>query len=359
MRLGKLSSISVLALLAIGALLASLAGCSTAPKQPKKAEVEEKVAWPAIAGYEEMKIPADNPMTRAKVELGKQLFYDKRLSGDGSRSCYSCHLKENGLTDGKPTAIGAYEAKLTRSSPTLWNIGYQSQFYWDGRSGSLEKQAVAAWGGGNMGATGKDGHPSTDEIGAKLNQIAGYKDQFQKVFGGPATPDNVGKAIAAFERTIVPDNSAWVRFNRGNGDVSAFSEEARRGWTIFSEKAKCTNCHDGLLLTDQQYHNVGIGMDAEKPDVGRFTVTKVDKDTGAFKTPTLLDISKSAPYFHNGSVATLEEATDLMLKGGKKNKYLDTTNLKPMKLTKAERADLLAFLRALDVDYTIAEPTLP
>ncbi len=343
-------------LLLLSALLAALTGCAK-NESTEKAAVEEKVNWPAIPGYEAMTIPPDNPMTKAKVELGKQLFYDKRLSGDGSRACYSCHLKEKGLTDGLPTAVGAYEAKLPRSSPTLWNIGYHSAFYWDGRSASLDKQAVAAWSGGNMGASGKDGHPSTDETCAKLNAIPGYKDQFQKVFGGPATPDNVGKAIAAFERTIVANNSAWIRFR--SGDQSAFGEEAKRGWTVFGEKAKCTNCHDGLLMTDQQYHNTGIGMDAEKPDVGRFTVTKVEKDTGAFQTPTLLDISKSAPYFHNGSVATLEQAVDLMLSGGKKNKFLDTTNLKPAKLSKAERADLLAFLKALDVDYTVEEPKLP
>jgi len=338
------------------AVLAALAGCSPSPP-PETAKVEEKVDWPAIAAYEAMAIPPDNAMTRAKVELGKQLYYDKRLSGDGSRACYSCHLKENGLTDGKPTAIGAYEAKLTRSSPTLWNIGYHSALYWDGRSASLEKQAMAAWIGGNMGVSGKDGRPSAEEIAAKISQIPGYKDQFQKVFGGPATPDSIVKAIAAFERTLVADKSAWIRFR--SGDESAFSEEARRGWKIFGEKAKCTNCHDGLLLTDQQYHNTGIGMDAQKPDPGRGNVTKVDKDTGAFKTPTLLDVSKSAPYFHNGSVATLEEALDLMLNGGKKNKFLDTTNLKPVKLTKAEKADLLAFLKALDVDYGVQEPALP
>ena len=333
-----------------------LAGCGGGKET---AVVEEKVEWPAIQGYEAMKIPPDNPMTKAKVELGKQLFYDKRLSGDGSRSCYSCHVKEKGLTDGLPTAIGAYEAKLPRSSPTLWNIGYYSVLYWDGRSNTLEKQAMAAWTKANMGVTGEGGHPKAEDICAKLNGIAGYKSQFQKIFGHDATPDDVVKAISAFERTIVANNSAWVRFNRGNGDQSALSEEAKRGWKIFSEKAKCTNCHDGLLLTDQQFHNTGIGMDAKQPDVGRFAQSKVEKDTGAFKTPTLLDISKSAPYFHNGSVATLEEATDLMVNGGKKNKYLDTTNLKPVKLTKAEKADLLAFLKALDVDYTVQEPHLP
>lgn len=315
------------------------------------------VAPPTVPGYETMKVPAENPMTQAKIDLGRMLYYDKRLSGDGSRACYTCHLKENGLTDGKPTAVGAYEAKLTRSSPTLWNIGFHSAFYWDGRSGSLEKQAMAAWTGGNMGVTGKDGKPAAADIAAKLNAIPGYRDAFQKAFGGPATPENMMQAIATFERTIVTSDSAWTRFRSGN--ESAFSDAAKRGWVVFNEKAKCVNCHDGRLLTDQEYHNVGIGMDAEKPDVGRFTVTKVEKDTGAFKTPTLIDISKTAPYFHNGSVATLEEAVDLMVNGGKKNKFLDTENLKAAKLSKEEVADLLAFLRALDADYTVSEPKLP
>jgi len=336
--------------------LAALVGCSTVQEAPKKAE--EKYPTPAVPGYQDMAIPADNPLTAAKVELGKKLYYDKRLSGDGSRACYSCHVKEKGLTDGLPLAIGAYEAKLTRSSPTMWNVGYYPALYWDGRSPALEKQVIGAWSGGNMGATGKDGRPSVDDVVAKLNTIEGYKKEFEEVFGpGAITKENAAKALASFMRTIVSVESKWIKF-RG-GDESAFSEEAKRGWKIFSEKAKCTNCHDGILLTDMQFHNVGIGMDAPLPDIGRFTVTKDEKDTGAFKTPTLLDISKSAPYFHNGSVATLEEAVDLMAGGGKKNKHLDVTNLKPVKLSKEEKADLLAFLRSLDVEYTITEPTLP
>jgi cytochrome c peroxidase len=305
-----------------------------------------------------MEIPADNKMTKEKVDLGKQLFFDKRLSGDGSRSCYSCHLKEHGLTDGRPTAIGAYDVKLPRASPTLWNIGYHKEFYWDGRSPSLERQGMAAWTGGNMGVTGKEGRPSTADIAAKINGIPGYSKQFQKVFGGPATPENIMQAISAFERTIVSDRGAWFRFRRGT-NPNALSPAARRGWNIFDEKAKCTNCHDGLLLTDMQYHNAGIGMDAPKPDVGRAAFTKKDEDTGAFKTPTLLDIAKSAPYFHDGSAKTLEDAVDVMVNGGKKNKYLDTTNLKPANLTAAEKADLLAFLRSLNVETPFTEPKLP
>src|SRR5713226_2591841 len=205
----------------------------------------ESAQWPELKKYEAMKIPADNPMTAAKVELGKQLYYDARLSGDGSRSCYSCHLKENGLTDGKPKAIGAYNVALPRSSPTLWNIGYHSEFYWDGRSKSLEAQAKAAWSGGNLGASGKDGHPSMDDICAKLNKIPGYQKQFQAVFGQDATPDNVARAIAAFERTIVSTNSAWIRFREG--DTKALSKAAQRGYKIFTEQTHCNNCHDGIL----------------------------------------------------------------------------------------------------------------
>jgi len=346
------------ATLAVLVMTLGFMGCGETPPPEKPEPVA--AAFPQLAGYAEMEIPADNPMTAEKVALGKQLYYDKRLSGDGNRSCYGCHLKENGLTDGKPLAIGAFDKTLTRSSPTLWNIGYHSEFYWDGRSSALEKQVQGAWGGGNMGASGKDDAPSMDDICAKLNEIAGYKEQFNAIFGGDATPGNVAMAVASFMRTIVATDSAWIKF-RG-GDDSAISEQAKRGWAVFSEKAKCTNCHDGLLLTDLQYHNVGIGMDAETPDVGRAKVSEDEKDTGAFKTPTLLDISKSAPYMHNGSVATLEEAVDVMTSGGKANEWLDEENLADAKdadLTDEDKADLVAFLKSLDVAYTITEPTLP
>jgi len=351
-------STKILAVLFVAVIV--FAGCGGAPTEEPESAVEPASEWPEIAGYAAMAIPADNPLTAERVALGKQLYYDARLSGDGVRSCYGCHLKENGLTDGKPVAIGAFDKTLTRSSPSLWNIGYHSQFYWDGRSGALEAQVKGAWGGGNMGASGNDGAPSMDDICANLNAIPGYADQFQEVFGGPATPDTVAQAVASFMRTIVASGSRWEAF-RG-GDASAFNEQETRGWQIFSEKAKCTNCHDGLLLTDLQYHNVGIGMDAETPDIGRGKVSGDEKDTGAFKTPTLMDISKSGPYFHDGSVATLEEAVELMTSGGKANQWLDETNLadaRDANLSDEENADLVAFLGALDVDYTIDEPMLP
>lgn len=333
-------------------LASSIAGCSSGAD-----DAEAPATFPALPGYEAMVVPADNPMTPAKVELGKQLYYDTRLSGDGARSCYSCHLSENGLTDGRALAVGAFDRTLTRSSPTLWNIGYHTAWYWDGRAGTLEGQAQAAWRGGNMGASGNDGAPSMADVCTTLDGISDYSDQFQAVFGAACTPENVSQALAAFMRTIVSTDSPWIRFR--NGDSSALSEAAQRGYTLFNEKAGCAKCHTGALLTDLQYHNVGIGMAAETPDVGRFSVTKEERDTGAFKTPTLLDISRSAPYFHNGSVATLEEAVDQMLAGGLPNPRLDTANLQPVSLTSQERAELLQFLRELTVTYSVVAPTLP
>jgi cytochrome c peroxidase len=304
---------------------------------------------PQLTTYEPMPIPADNPMTPEKVALGRQLFFDERLSGDGSRSCYSCHVCEKGLTDGLAKSVGAFNKQLPRSSPTLWNIGYHKEFYWDGRSPSLEKQAMAAWTGANMGA-------KADEIATRLNSLQGYRAQFQKVFGANATPDNIVKAIAAFERTIISGDTAWDRYRAGN--QAALNASATRGWNIF-QAIKCTNCHDGALLTDQQYHNVGIGMDQKEPDVGRFKVTNKPEDTGAFKTPTLRDIAESAPYFHDGSAATLEEAVDIMLGGGKPNPYLDKKNIEKRNIHPDQREDLLNFLRALDVDCGLKKPTLP
>jgi len=318
----------------------------TAPAEFKPDIQPLPAAWDK---YEAMPVPSDNQMTPEKVALGRQLFFDERLSGDATRSCYSCHVCEKGLTDGLAKAVGAFNKPLPRSSPTLWNIGYHKEFYWDGRSPSLEKQAMAAWTGANMGA-------KADEIAAKINALQGYRSQFQKVFGSDATPENMMMAIAAYERTIVGNNTAFDKWQAG--DQSAVGEDVKRGYEVFKQ-AKCNNCHDGVLFTDLQYHNVGIGMDLPEPDVGRAKPSSRPEDTGAFKTPTLRDIAKSAPYFHDGSVATLEEAVDLMLGGGKDNKYLDKKNLEKRAITSEQRQDLIAFLKSLSVDCTLSKPALP
>jgi cytochrome c peroxidase len=303
------------------------------------------------AAFGAVKVPEDNPITPEKVALGRQLYYDARLSSDGSRSCYSCHVCEHGLTDGKPVAEGAGGKVLTRSSPSLWNVAYQSEFYWDGRSPSMEKQAMAAWTGGNMGA-------NAEEITAKINQIAGYREQFQAVFGGEATPDHIVQAITSYERTyLFCGDTAYDKWK--GGDESAVSDAAKRGAELFVAKAGCGNCHSGVLFTDMKYHNVGIGMDSATPDPGRGKVTSADADLGAFKTPSLRDISRSAPYFHNGSVATLEEAVNQMASGGIDNPHLDRENLKDVKLTDAEKADVIEFLKSLDCSCTLEAPALP
>ena len=337
-------------------LAAYIAGCSSS-STPEVAKFEPEVLPlpKPLEKYEDMAIPADNPQTAEKAALGRQLFFDTRLSVDGSRSCYSCHVCEKGLTDGLPKAVGAGNKTLKRSSPTLWNIGYHKEFYWDGRSGSLEAQGAAAWKGGNMGAQGKEA-----EIIAKINAIPGYKQQFQKVFNSDATEKNIFQALASFERTIMSGNgdTAFDRWQAGN--ETAVGDDVKRGYEVF-KTAKCSQCHAGGLFTDQQYHNVGIGMDApeDQMDKGRFDKTKNEADTGAFKTPTLRDVAKSAPYFHNGSAATLEEAVDIMTGGGKPNKYLDTKNLHKVNLTKEQKADLIAFLKSLNVDCKLSPPKLP
>jgi cytochrome c peroxidase len=341
-----------LLLIAFALVVAIVAACRNQNTETVAGFTPEILPLPAqLTTYEPMVIPADNPQTPEKVALGRQLFFDERLSIDGSKSCYSCHLCENGLTDGLPKAIGPGNKTLPRHSPTLWNIGYHKEFYWDGRSPSLEKQAMAAWVGGNMGV----GDKQADVVG-RLNALQGYKSQFQKVFQSDVTAENIMKALAAFERTIISGNTAWDRYRAG--DTSAISESAFRGSNIF-QTIKCNQCHDGVLFTDQQYHNIGIGMDQPTPDGGRANFTKKPEDTGAFKTPTLRDVAKSAPYFHDGSAKTLEEAVDIMLAGGKPNQYLDKKNLQPQKVLPEQREDLLNFLRSLTVDCTLKKPPLP
>ena len=174
---------TALAVLSLLALALGLAGCGGAAPEPEaKTEAPAEVWPPALPGYAAMTIPADNPMTEDKVELGKMLYYDKRVSGDGNRSCYGCHVKEHGLATSDPLAIGAFDKTLTRNAPTMWNVGYYDKWYWDGRATALEAQVKGAWSGGNMGASGKDGAPSMDDICTKLNEIPGYAEKFQAVF---------------------------------------------------------------------------------------------------------------------------------------------------------------------------------
>jgi cytochrome c peroxidase len=337
------------------ALLAFVASCAsnpekTEPKAENKAPAAPPAPKPDIGPLGEMAVPADNPITPEKVELGKKLFFDKRLGKDGKMSCESCHVPDKGWADAQQFSTKADGTKNTRHTPTLYNVGYFKQWYWDGRAATLEGQVTAAW-KGQMG-----GDP--DAVAMTLNGIDAYKNDFQKVFNGPATGANIAQAIATFVRTIRSQDSPWDKYQ--NGDKSAVSEDAVKGFTVFSDtgKANCTLCHLPPLFTDTLFHNVGIGSDKEKPDMGRGKIladaaekagTKdpnAEAMMGAFKTPTLRSITETAPYFHDGRAAKLEDAVDLMLKGGIKNPHLDE-KLKPKMLSKDERAQLLAFLKTL------------
>jgi cytochrome c peroxidase len=304
----------------------------------------------APAGLPEMKTSDDNPLTPAKVHLGKQLFFDKRLSKDGSASCETCHVPEKGWTDGLKLSTKVGGGVNTRHSPTLWNVGYNDLFYWDGRAPTLEKQIEAAW-KGQMGA-------EPGEIARKLNEIPAYRAQFQGVFSEAASTETIVKALAAFVRTIRSGGSPWDRYEAGA--KAAVGEDAVRGNAVF-RKAGCVTCHVAPLYTDNGFHNTGIGWDKDvkEPDEGRGKISKDDKQKGAFKTPTLRSVDTSGPYFHDGRAATLEEAVELMAAGGVPNPHLDPA-LKPAKLTDAEKKDLVAFLEALrGAEEPFERPKLP
>jgi cytochrome c peroxidase len=303
------------------------------------------------AALPELKTPDDNPLSPEKVALGKQLFFDKRLSKDGSASCETCHLPEKGWTDAKALSTKVGGAVNTRHTPTLWNVGYNELFYWDGRSPTLEKQIEAAW-KGQMGA-------DPAEIAKKVNAVPGYEVQFKTIFKSDATPDTLVKALGAFVRTLRSGGAPWDKYEAG--DKSAVSEDAVRGFEIFRNKAGCAACHAPPLYTDNGFHNVGIGFDPDKkePDLGRGKVANDEKLNGAFKTPTIRSVETSGPYFHDGRAATVEEAVDTMLSGGIKNPTLDA-KLKPVKLSDKEKKDLLAFMKALKApEETFERPKLP
>jgi cytochrome c peroxidase len=298
-------------------------------------------------------VPDDNPITEAKIELGKLLYFDGRLSLDGTVSCATCHDPAKGFTDNRRVSKGVNGLTGTRNAPTVINTAFNYFQFWDGRSPSLEDQAT-----GPMQNPVEMRH-TLDGAVASISKIEGYKPYFKAAYGDESVDiDRITKAIATFERTVLSGGSPWDRFVYAK-QADALSDSAKRGLELFEGKALCTRCHVGFNLTDGLFHNLGVGMSAEKPDLGRYEVTKQESDKGAFKTPTLRDIQKTAPYMHDGSVATLEEVIDLYDKGGEKNPWLDV-KVKPLHLTTQEKKDLLAFLMSLEGDWKPTPvPTLP
>jgi cytochrome c peroxidase len=344
------------------AALASAAANSAKKAQEASASALNAETMTLAYDLGKVPLPDDNPQSEAKIELGHQLFFDKRLSADGSRSCYSCHQNEDGNGGKDPTAIGAKDKKLPRHSPVIWNVAYLGKLYWDGRSDSLEAQAEAAWAGGNMGV-GKD---KLADKAKEIAKIAGYKKQFEQAFPGKGvTPETIVQAIAAYERTLICNDTAYDRFAKG--DKTALTAEQKQGLELFMGKAGCVACHappffsSAFFGKDAAFFNTGVGIEGKKEeevDTGRMAVTKKDSDWAAFKPPSLRNVSKSAPYFHDGSKATLTDAVRFMAGGGHPNKNLSPL-LTDKKLSDQEIAAIVAFLGALDCGGKLEEPKLP
>ncbi len=328
-------------------------------------------------GANNVSIPKDNPMTRAKIELGRQLFFDTRLSSDNTVSCASCHHPEDGYGRNTTFGVGVQGQMGGRNSPIAFNRILSSIQFWDGRAATLEDQAK-----------GPIANPiemgNTHEVAVKtLKGVEGYRLQFDKIFPGKGiTIDTVAQAIATFERAIVTGTSPadfyepLMNFQKSFADdlkdLDAFKKEdpdsynqywklkrasdahpisasAIRGRDLFFGKANCTACHAGANFTDEKYHNIGIGMDKPNPDLGRFDQTKVEKDKGAFKTPTVRNISQTGPFMHDGSLKTLEEVVEWYDKGGHPNPYL-SDKMKKLNLTAQEKEDLVSYMKALQGD---------
>ena len=291
---------------------------------------------------DELDLAPDNQLTAAKAELGKKLFFDTRLSKSGQMACVSCHHTDKAFTDGIAHSVKDGGGKNTRNSPTMYNVGYYPELYWDGRTVGLEQNVPAAW-KGQLGGV-------PEEVAKTLNGIEAYKQEFQAAFQAEASETTIVQALSSFLRTLRSGNSAY--------DQKKLSADAQAGLELFQTKAGCMVCHMPPLFTDRSYHNAGIGMSAETPDVGRAKPTKEDSKTGQFKTPTLRDVAKTAPYFHDGSVATLKEAVKLMASGGIANPNKDPL-LMDRQLSDKEIDQLVAFLESLDNGTKFTEPVLP
>jgi cytochrome c peroxidase len=339
------------------------------------------------AAKQSVYIPTDNPLTKAKIELGRQLYFDRRLSSDGTVSCADCHHPDYGYAKDTQFGVGVRDQTGNRNSPTSYNRILSKAQFWDGRADSLEAQAVGPI--ANPIEMGNTHEKAVKTIAA----IPGYVMQFEKVFGRAVNIDDVGRAIAAFERTIVTGAApydyyeALRRFEeqfaddiedlaalkeddkelydqymalKKASDDHPMSESAKRGRELFfTARANCAACHVGPNFTDELYHNLGVGMEKAEPDLGRYAQTKVEKDKGAFKTPTLRNVALTGPYMHDGSQKTLEEVIDWYAKGGHANPHL-SDKVKPIDLKPEEKADLVEFMKALTGPLpTVEEGKLP
>lgn len=329
-------------------------------------------------GLPEVPLPPDNPLTPARIELGRKLFLDRRLSHNGTLSCAMCHVPEQGFTSHElATPIGLEGRSLRRNAPTLYNVAYATRLFHDGRETSLENQVWSP-----LLARNEMGNPSVGYVIEKIQTLPDYEGLFEQAFGRGPDMLTVGQALAAYQRTLLSGNSPFDRWYYGK-EAGALSREAQRGFEVFRGKAGCTACHlvgeNYALFTDNAFHNTGVGwarsmgikgkrsvrlapgltVEVEEkmlqdfeppiPDTGRFEVTFDPRDRWAYRTPTLRNVALTAPYMHDGSLATLEEVVAFYDRGGIDHPLRDP-RLKPLGLTAEEQQALVAFLKALTGD---------
>jgi len=300
-----------------------------------------------VPDKDDIEYPDDEAPSQAEVELGKLLFFDPRLSLNEQQSCASCHSPDMGFGDGMSKGLGTMGGIVGRNTPHIYNLAWNTVFFWDGRASSLEEQAL-----GPIVAPGEMNMPLPQLI-TRLKKVPEYQQRFKSVYGESGIiKENIAKAIAAFEREIVSDNSAFDRYIKG--DESAMDPAAIKGLSLFKGKARCTKCHNGPNFTDESFHNIGVN-DADK---GRQEISDSAGMQGAFKTPGLRNVWLTAPYMHDGSEHSLEAVIRFYDRGGDKKQGLDKL-IKPLDLSEAEISDLLAFLSALTDPVMIERPKIP
>ncbi len=294
--------------------------------------------------------PKDNLYNKDRENLGKMLFFDPRLSGSNVTSCATCHNPSFSWSDSLPKGIGYHHQELGRRTPTILNLAWAENLFWDGRAQSLEEQSLGPI------QSEKEMNLSLKKMVEKISKIDGYKENFYKAFPNEKKPinvKNIAKSLATFERGIVSEIAPFDKWIAG--DENAISESAKKGFKIFNTQGNCETCHSGWNFTDHSFHDIG------HPDMdeGRIKILPLPSMEHAFKTPTLRNIDRRSPYMHDGSIPTLESVIEFYNEGGKVKRASLDTNIKSLKLTEQEKKDLVSFLKTLTSNDSSASVTIP
>lgn len=311
-------------------------------------------------GLIEPDIPKESPLTEQAVKLGEKIFFDKRLSSPPGMSCGTCHDPSHGFAEERSISLDAQSKRLRRNAPSILNSGYLTSLGWDGKFKSLEAQVIEPF------SENGDFRISIEEVLLRIEQFPDYDGLFIEAFGGGLSAASIARALASYERSLVSAGTAFDKYLFGN-DESALTAAEKRGFQLFTGKASCIACHDVFhpltnplggqiaTFTDNRFHNLGVGYSNGKmPDAGRYYVSRDKADWGAFKTPSLRNVQLTAPYMHDGSLATLEDVVEFYNKGGTSNPNL-SPGIGPLYLNSQEKADLVSFLKSL-TDPTYLEP---